>query len=71
MWHSNPRFQKTSAGDSFCSATAAALRWNFLEIKRLACQTPPAPGGTKAAQFPHFSEAGKHAGLPNVSWLPN
>ena len=43
---------------------------NILEIKRLACQTPPARSGPKAAQLPQFSAAGKHAELPNVSCLP-
>ena len=65
-----PSFSKKQRRRYFCSATATVLQRNFLEIKGLAGQTPPAPCGAKAAQIPHFSEAGKHAGLPIVSYLP-
>ncbi|HEY9074542.1 MAG TPA: hypothetical protein VIN67_10465, partial [Desulfobaccales bacterium] len=45
------RLSLKSEGDCLCSATAAALRRIFPEIKGLAAQTPPAQSGTIAAQF--------------------
>jgi hypothetical protein len=70
MWNNRPRFPKPSAGDYFCSATAAVLPLKLLEIKGLAGQTPPASCGAQAAPFPQFLAAGKHAGIPFVSYLP-
>jgi hypothetical protein len=69
-WDSPGGCSKTSAGDSFCSATAAAPRWIFLEIKGLAGQTPPVSGGAKAAQFSQFSVAGETLGLTIVASSP-
>ncbi|MCX5893419.1 MAG: hypothetical protein NTW80_10710, partial [Deltaproteobacteria bacterium] len=57
-------------GKSFFSATAAVPSRNILEIKRLAGKTPPAPSGTKAAQFPQFSKAVKRPGRSIVPPLP-
>jgi hypothetical protein len=44
-------YPQKCAGDRFCSATAAVLRWMFLKIKRVAGYTPPIPGGSRAVQL--------------------
>jgi len=60
----------TGEEEWFCSATAAVLRWIFLEIERVAGQTPPVSSGETAAQFPQFSEDVKHQVMPIVPSLP-
>jgi hypothetical protein len=44
--------------------------WIFLEIKGVVSQTPPTPGGAKAAQFPQHSADGETLGVPIVPSLP-
>jgi len=64
------QLSKEKRSNCFCSATAAVLRWIFLEIKGVAGKTPPVPGGAKAAQFPQFSLDGETPGLPIGAYVP-
>jgi hypothetical protein len=56
--------------ERFFSASAALRPRNVLEIKGIAQKTPPAPSGSKAAQFSQFSVTVKRPRLQIVLSSP-